>query len=379
MSIDAVMNRTSAKTWRAPWDVCAAVFVVATLGAVAPQPVGATAMALDDAIGTVAEAIAEKIDGRGLTLAVPDIPTLGGHTTVLGRYVAEELVIALYRRGISVVERSLLDRAMSELRLGLTDLMSVTAVKRFGRLVGARAILVGTLTDIGESVRLNVRIVAVETGQVVGAASGSLPRDPQTTAMLGQPVTPRRVLPKGANRRDEPDRNVSPGGVFWNEDFSRYDDGDPLPAWGPSVVVRRYPSGRSYLGSLKPGVHSVRQALQFTSNFSFEFDLAMDGTSRIEFALVLVDEKGDELRVDCVYSTWHGTFTVTLPGVNPQTVDASNIATLKLAKIGTTYKFYVSGRFVTTGVYTDYGRFAAFKLSVPPGAIFTGFLALRLP
>lgn len=353
-----------------------AALIVAGLIAI-PARVAPAPPALDTSISDLAHAIAESIHGRGLTVAVPDIPTLDGRLTVLGRYVAEELITALYERGVSVVERSLLDRAMSELQLGLTDLMSATAVKRFGRLVGAHAIVVGTLTDVGQSVKLNARIVAVETGQVVGAASGLLALDAQTTAMLARAVTPRRPLPRTPSSASGSGADTG-GGVFWKEDFSEYDNGDPLPAWGPNVIVRKYPSGRSYLGSLMPGVHPVRQTLRFPANFSLEFDMASDNESRIEFPLILVDEKGDELRVDCSYSKWHERVTVTLPGVNPQSVDARGPQTFKLVKNGTTYKIYSSGRFITTGVYTGYGRFVGFKLSVSPEALFTNFIATAL-
>jgi len=286
-------------------------------------------------------------------------------------------VTALYQNGISVVERRLLDRAMSELQLGLSDLMSATAVKRFGRLVGAHAIVVGTLTDIGQSVKFNARIVAVDTGQVIGAASGLLPRDAQTVAMLTQAVTPPRVLPRTPTGNDS-GNEASAGGVFWKEDFSKYEDGDPLPAWGPNVIVRKSRTGRSYLGSLMPGVHAVRQAVRFPSNFSLEFDMAMENENRIEFPLILVDEKGDELRVDYAYNTWSNRVSVTLPGVNQQAIDVRGMQTLKLVKSGTTYKIYSSGTFITTGVYTGYGRFVGFKLSVPPGALFTNFIGTTL-
>jgi hypothetical protein len=351
--------------------------LIAAAAMVVPARVQAMPMALDQSIAAVAYSIAETIHGQGLTVAVPDIPTLDGRTTVLGRYVAEELVTALYQCGISPVERRLLDRAMSELQLGLTDPMSATAVKRFGRLVGAQAIVVGTLTDIGQSVKFNARIVAVETGQVIGAASGLLPRDEQTTAMLAQSVTPRRALPR-TPAADAPGNEGSAGGVFWKEDFSKYDDGDPLPAWGPNVIVRKSRTGRSYLGSLMPGVHAVHQAIRFPSNFSLEFDMAIENENRIEFPLILVDEKGDELRVDCVYNNWMNRVSVTLPGVNQQGIDVRGMQTLKLVRSGTTYKIHSSGTFVTTGVYTGYGRFVGFKLNVPPGALFTNFVGTAL-
>ena len=89
-------------------------------------------------------------------------------------------------------------------------------------------------------------------------------------------------------------------------------------------------------------------------------------------------QKGDELRIDCKYSSWHDQLAVTLPGVNQQVAKARGITTLKLVKSGTTYKAYVSGTFTTTGVYTDYGPFVGFKLTVPPGGLFTNFIGTTL-
>lgn len=349
----------------------------AATGVAFPARTTASAPSLDRPIGEIAATIAKSVTETHLTLAVPDLPTLDGRQTVLGRYVAEELITALYERGVSVVERSLLDRAMSEMQLGLSDLMSATAVKRFGLLVGAQAIVVGTLTDLGRDVKLNARIVAVDTSQVIGAASGLLPVDATTTAMLAQTVAPRRIIPRTPG--SVIDGNDPPAGIFWREDFATYEDGDPLPAWGANVVVRKSPTGSSYLGSLIPGDHEVRQALRFPADFSLEFDLATDRDNRVEVPLILVDEKGEELRVDWTYSRWFNpSVTVTLPGVNQQSADVRGAPTLKLIKNGTTYKVYCSGKFVTTGIYTGYGRFVSFKLSFPPEARFTNFVATAL-
>jgi len=64
--------------------------------------------------------------------------------------------------------------------------------------------------------------------------------------------------------------------------------------------------------------------------------------------------------------------------VNQQKVKVNGARSLKVNKFGTTYKVYVSGAFVTTGVYSDYSRFTGFKLTVPPGALFTNFIGTAL-
>jgi hypothetical protein len=126
--------------------------------------------------------------------------------------------------------------------------------------------------------------------------------------------------------------------VFWREDFSKHEHGDPLPTWGANVIVRKFETGRFFLGSLVPGEHAVRQAIRFPPNFTLEFDMTLDKGSGMEFPLILIDEKGDELRVDFSYNAWRRETAVTLPGVNRQTVKVSSIQTVKLVKTGTTYK-----------------------------------------
>jgi len=158
-----------------------------------PCRVSAGPVTTDSAIDKAADQIAQALRDRSVALAVPDIPALDGRVTVLGRYVAEELVTGLFERGMQVVERSLLDHALSELKLGTTDLMDPAAVKRFGRLVGAQGIIVGTLTDLGDTVKLNLRVVDVETGMVIGAAASVLQKDGSVARMLSQAVTPRWV------------------------------------------------------------------------------------------------------------------------------------------------------------------------------------------
>jgi len=278
-----------------------------------PSRLDAAATALDEAVGDAADQIATAIRERSDTIAVPDLSTLDGRVTVLGRYVAEELVTALFARGASVVERSLLDRTFSELEMGMTDLMNPAEVKRFGRLVGAQAIIVGTLTDLGQTIKLNARVVEVETGQVIGAAATVVQKEASVETMLAQDVPARKL--KRPTPRSEQGQSPQPKAdpIFFSEDFSRYDNGDPLPAWGPNIIVRRFADGRSWLGSQVPGTHVVRQSVGYAPDFTFEFDIGSSGDGSLEFSLVLVDEKGDELRIDCTNRPFWGEMVVKCP------------------------------------------------------------------
>lgn len=178
-----------------------ATIVILTVGMLRPDGGAADPVGLDDAIRDAAKQVAaglsdpalvKKVPGAsGLVLAVPDIATIEKQRTLLGRYVAEELITSLFQGGVAVVERSLLDRALDELKLGTTDLMSSGNQKRFGQFVGADAVLVGSLADVGSAIDLNIRVVFVEEGIVLAGGKSALPKDPWVSRAYAQVVESR--------------------------------------------------------------------------------------------------------------------------------------------------------------------------------------------
>ncbi|MBI4424607.1 MAG: hypothetical protein HY554_12815 [Elusimicrobia bacterium] len=95
-----------------------------------------------------------------------------------GRLLAEELTGRLAERSeVVVVERGLLEEVLRELRLGETGLLDRRSLAKVGRLLQAQAIVVGTYTGLGLAVRLEARLVSVETGAVVAAGRAKLQRE----------------------------------------------------------------------------------------------------------------------------------------------------------------------------------------------------------
>ncbi len=69
----------------------------------------------------------------------------------------------------SVVERERLLLALEELRLGTTSLVDERFRLDLGRLVGARLMVFGGYQIIGEVMRVDLRLVEVESGKVLKA------------------------------------------------------------------------------------------------------------------------------------------------------------------------------------------------------------------
>lgn len=134
---------------------------------------------IDQGLLEISRQITESIPSNSkTTIAVMDFNDLQGNVTLLGRYIGEELITRLFQsKQVEVIERSLLDKAIQELKFNTSDLVDASNAKQLGRVVGADAIVVGTLTDLGQSLKINARVIMVESGKVIGAASVQIVQD----------------------------------------------------------------------------------------------------------------------------------------------------------------------------------------------------------
>ncbi len=100
----------------------------------------------------------------------------GAQEKQLGLLVASELSTVLQRdHGLMIVERSQLARVVEELALGQTGLTDPKQTAEVGKLTGAQALVVGTVSDAGDRYLVNARIVSVDTGAVQYAEQTVLP------------------------------------------------------------------------------------------------------------------------------------------------------------------------------------------------------------
>jgi TolB-like protein len=93
----------------------------------------------------------------------------------LDQFTQSELIRALKRRGFLVVERAQLAAALDQAVIG--QVLNEENAPQIGRALGAQSMIVGGVAEGGAVFLLNARVVSVETGAVLGAASAQLPRD----------------------------------------------------------------------------------------------------------------------------------------------------------------------------------------------------------
>ena len=120
------------------------------------------------------EAQLSSVPGPANTIAVPPFKFSGADTSLvpLERGVAELLITDLSRsKQLTLLERERTQMLMDEVARSQGNRVDDATKVRAGKMLQAGRMITGTITQTGTTLGLNTGVVAVQTGQVTGAAS----------------------------------------------------------------------------------------------------------------------------------------------------------------------------------------------------------------
>lgn len=163
-----------------------ATILILTVALLAPA-----AADYEQEIDRLASTMAGKISRAGKTrVAVVDFTDLQGRVTELGRFLAEEFSVALAGsdQGLRVVDRTHLRSLLQEHKLATTGLIDPATARQLGKIAGVEALVTATLTPLGESVRLSVKVLDTESADIIDAATGNIPKTEAIAELLGNTV-----------------------------------------------------------------------------------------------------------------------------------------------------------------------------------------------
>jgi TolB-like protein len=195
-------------------------------------------------------------------IAVVDFRSLGLDEFV-GQTIAEIIRTELIGTGkFKVLERGALQKVLEEQQLSMSGVADEQTAVRVGRLVGAKFIMVGSISKLGDNYILNSRLVDVESGEAVqgksfqGRSENELPSMARqlVLSVVGRgEVKPEEVGPKEEPKKDEIKVIPSTG--------SAYITSEPT---GAKVVVDRVEKGTTPLTvrDLSIGDHAVELTLK---------------------------------------------------------------------------------------------------------------------
>jgi len=118
--------------------------------------------------------IAPAMDQKNGAVAVWDLENLNPveySPAELGELLSAQVIDTLGESaGFQVVERQRLLLVLEELHIGTSDLAAASTRLRVGKIVGAKFMVFGSYFVMGSMMRLDLRMVEVETGKIVKAA-----------------------------------------------------------------------------------------------------------------------------------------------------------------------------------------------------------------
>jgi len=193
----------------------------------------------------------ELVTDKNHVIAVAELTYADGRDSADGRIVAERITTAMGKSAAKVIERSKIEQVLGELKLQGSGAVDQESVKSAGKLLGADCIVVGTLTELPEKrLELNLRMVGVESGQIVSATTAMIRKDwlvfnpPQAVEeRIGRPISLGELVKR---------KNIDPKGaillghgcgcdIYYEGDgsFMRWVRGYPHGAGGKGTYIKR--------------------------------------------------------------------------------------------------------------------------------------------
>lgn len=142
------------------------------------------------------ELTAAGSDVQGKKIAIIPFSYADGRTAAKdGSVISERLTIKMINmRKFEIIERSVLDKVMAELKLQASGMIDATSAQQLGKVLGVEAIITGTLVEMqaGE-IEVNARLIKTETAQAIGASQVTLRKD-----WVGDAATAPQPVPQPA-------------------------------------------------------------------------------------------------------------------------------------------------------------------------------------
>jgi TolB-like protein len=137
---------------------------------------------------TIAEKVATADKKR---IAVVDFTDLKGNVTELGRFLAEEFSVSLagLGKGFEVVDRTHLKSIIAEHKLSTTGIIDPQTARKLGKIAGVEALVTGTITPFGDSVRLAIKVLDTNTARVITGITGNIAKTKAIEELLASGIT----------------------------------------------------------------------------------------------------------------------------------------------------------------------------------------------
>lgn len=172
----------------------------------AAASVAAAAENLDRAVESLAQQIIDQhpAEAAPMRIAVTAFLASDRRTTQFTNFLMTALTGEMVARSdgkFRVIERQQLEAALSEIEMQNVPIFEGDSARDLGKFLGVDGLIIGNITPLADTVRLNARLIKVETVETVAQARDWIPLTPTISRQLQQEIRLSRIRVGG----DEPD------------------------------------------------------------------------------------------------------------------------------------------------------------------------------
>lgn len=150
----------------------------------------------------LSDALIAKLDSTGQRSGtVLDFTDLQGVPTELGRFLAQELSDRLVTNGrrMAFIDRINIRHLLNENKLSEDGFINPKTSQKLGNMVGIDTVIVGTTTPLGETIRISVRAISVDTGKIVATQAAVLKTTRELRELMNRGVSGGNGAPAAAH------------------------------------------------------------------------------------------------------------------------------------------------------------------------------------
>ncbi|GAX62898.1 membrane-fusion protein [Candidatus Scalindua japonica] len=340
---------------------------------------------IDDLAGQIVNCLQQ---GRKYKLVLLEFTDMNGKTSTFSKFLFQELVTRLFlanNKKIEIVDNNIINEFIKEHHISLQELPYPESSKKLAESLGVNCIVKGVITDLGNSIKLNTRVITAETGSMFGVAAVDIEKDEKLAKLLSEKHKVASFDTGKIETKidvDIKEEHASLGAadygtVFFEEDFTNYDDGQPLQVWGEGLVVRKDESDKYFLTSDVDDFSVASRDIQFPDEFSFEFEVK--GSTKYWSSIRFKDSDGSVFSVS--FRLFQDVLSITFPGPKQvkTEIDVNNYCKIKIVRKNKLYELHTNDSLLIVGSYSKYKTFNSFEIHSAFNRFqFAGFVANNL-
>lgn len=157
-----------------------------------PPPSYTDAKPLYDGLQFLADKLVTSIGVKETgTIAVADFVGPGSEIYAFGDHISNKVSVRMFSSGAfpDFMERKQLKQILQEKKKEHGYVFDQSTVKQFGKMLGLNSMAIGTIEDVGSVVDITVKIIASETGRLLGMADVQIIKDANIARMLREQRT----------------------------------------------------------------------------------------------------------------------------------------------------------------------------------------------